>query len=88
VLIDVKRTRAAKNHSGRDALPARPGVYVHDARTDSLIRFSDDMVPQDPLSPRLLPRKHVGAADAGRQGACSPRNGGVEWSPMADEPAA
>jgi PQQ-dependent dehydrogenase (methanol/ethanol family) len=53
-------------------------IYVHDRRDGRLIRFSDAMVPQEnmwvlptPEGARMLP------------GA----NGGVEWSPMALDPA-
>jgi PQQ-dependent dehydrogenase (methanol/ethanol family) len=53
-------------------------IYVHDRRDGRLIRFSDAMVPQEnmwvlptPEGARMLP------------GA----NGGVEWSPMAFDPA-
>ncbi len=53
-------------------------VYVHDARDCSLIRFSEAMVPQENMW--VLPTK-----DGARMlpGA----NGGVEWSPMAIDPA-
>ena len=53
-------------------------VYVHDAADCSLIRFSEAMVPQENMW--VLPTK-----DGARMlpGA----NGGVEWSPMATNPA-
>ena len=53
-------------------------VYVHDASDCSLIRFSEAMVPQENMW--VLPTK-----DGARMlpGA----NGGVEWSPMATNPA-
>ena len=53
-------------------------VYVHDAKDCSLIRYSEAMVPQENMW--VLPTK-----DGTRMlpGA----NGGVEWSPMATNPA-
>jgi glucose dehydrogenase len=52
-------------------------VYVHDAKTLELIRFSEAMVPQENMW--VLP-----TADGARMlpGA----NGGVEWNPMAINP--
>jgi len=52
-------------------------VYVHDAKTLELIRFSEAMVPQENMWTLPTPegaRMLVGA------------NGGVEWSPMAVNP--
>jgi alcohol dehydrogenase (cytochrome c) len=53
-------------------------VYVHDAKDCSLIRFSEAMIPQENMW--VLPTK-----DGSRMlpGA----NGGVEWSPIATDPA-
>src|SRR5271170_3824266 len=53
-------------------------IYVHDAKDCSLIRFSEAMIPQENMW--VLPTK-----DGARMlpGA----NGGVEWSPMAVDPA-
>src|SRR6202453_2075801 len=53
-------------------------IYVHDAKDCSLIRFSEAMIPQENMW--VLPTK-----DGSRMlpGA----NGGVEWSPIATDPA-
>jgi alcohol dehydrogenase (cytochrome c) len=53
-------------------------IYVHDAKDCSLIRFSEAMIPQENMW--TLPTK-----DGARMlpGA----NGGVEWSPIATDPA-
>ena len=77
VLVDVKdksgKTIPGVIHAGKTG-----HVYVHDRKDCSLIRFSDAMVAQEnmwvlptPEGARMLP------------GA----NGGVEWSPMAINPA-
>jgi alcohol dehydrogenase (cytochrome c) len=77
VLVDVKdksgKTIPGVLHAGKTG-----HIYVHDRKDCSLIRFSDAMVPQEnmwvlptPQGARMLP------------GA----NGGVEWSPIATDPA-
>jgi alcohol dehydrogenase (cytochrome c) len=77
VLVDVKdkggKTVPGVLHAGKTG-----HIYVHDRKDCSLIRFSDAMVPQEnmwvlptPQGARMLP------------GA----NGGVEWSPIATDPA-
>src|SRR4029077_7758243 len=77
VLVDAKdksgKTVPAVLHAGKTG-----HIYVHDRKDCSLIRFSDAMVAQEnmwtlptPQGARMLP------------GA----NGGVEWSPMAFDPA-
>ena len=77
VLVDVKgkdgKTIPGVLHAGKTG-----HIYVHDRKDCSLIRFSDAMVPQEnmwvlptPQGSRMLP------------GA----NGGVEWSPIATDPA-
>ncbi len=53
-------------------------VYVHDRATGELIRFSETMIPQENMF--ALPTK---AGTRMLPGA----NGGVEWSPMAVNPA-
>jgi alcohol dehydrogenase (cytochrome c) len=53
-------------------------VYVHDAKDCSLIRFSEAMVPQENMW--VLPNKEGKRMLPGA-------NGGVEWSPMAINPA-
>jgi alcohol dehydrogenase (cytochrome c) len=53
-------------------------VYVHDAKDCSLIRFSEAMVPQENMW--VLPTKEGKRMLPGA-------NGGVEWSPMAINPA-
>ncbi len=53
-------------------------VYVHDAKDCSLIRFSEAMVPQENMW--VLPTKEGARMLPGA-------NGGVEWSPLATDPA-
>jgi len=53
-------------------------VYVHDASDCSLIRYSEAMVPQENMW--VLPTKNGKRMLPGA-------NGGVEWSPMAIDPA-
>lgn len=78
ILVDVKdkdgKMIPGVIHGGKTG-----HIYVHDRRDGKLIRFSDAMVPQENMwvlptatGARMLP------------GA----NGGVEWSPMAVNPAA
>ncbi len=52
-------------------------VYVHDAKTLELIRFSDAMIPQENMW--VLPTANGARMLPGA-------NGGVEWSPMAVNP--
>jgi alcohol dehydrogenase (cytochrome c) len=72
----------AKGKDGKDRKVVIHGgktghVYVHDAKTLELIRFSEAMIPQENMW--VLP-----TADGARMlpGA----NGGVEWSPMSVHP--
>jgi alcohol dehydrogenase (cytochrome c) len=78
ILVDVKdkdgKMIPGVIHGGKTG-----HIYVHDRRDGKLIRFSDAMIPQENMwtlptatGARMLP------------GA----NGGVEWSPMAFNPAA
>lgn len=78
ILVDVKdkdgKMIPGVIHGGKTG-----HIYVHDRRDGKLIRFSDAMIPQENMwvlptatGARMLP------------GA----NGGVEWSPMAVNPAA
>jgi PQQ-dependent dehydrogenase (methanol/ethanol family) len=77
ILVDVKdksgKTVPGVIHGGKTG-----HVYVHNRETGALIRFSEAMIPQENMW--VLP-----TADGARMlpGA----NGGVEWSPMAVNPA-
>jgi alcohol dehydrogenase (cytochrome c) len=73
----------AKDASGKVRKVAIHGgktghIYVHDRATGELIRFSEAMIPQESMF--ALPTK---AGTRMLPGA----NGGVEWSPMAVNPA-
>ncbi len=84
--LDAVSPPAIVNAAGKDGKPMKAvihggktgHIYVHDAKDCSLIRFSEAMVPQENMW--VLPTK-----DGARMlpGA----NGGVEWSPLATNPA-
>ena len=72
----------AKGKDGKDRKVVIHGgktghVYVHDAATLELIRFSEAMIPQENMW--VLPTKEGARMLPGA-------NGGVEWSPMAINP--
>jgi alcohol dehydrogenase (cytochrome c) len=77
VLLDVKdksgKTIPGVIHAGKTG-----HIYVHDRKDCSLIRFSEAMVPQENMW--TLPTKEGARMLPGA-------NGGVEWSPIATDPA-
>jgi alcohol dehydrogenase (cytochrome c) len=77
VLVDVKgkdgKTIPGVIHAGKTG-----HIYVHDRKDCSLIRFSEAMVPQENMW--VLPTKEGARMLPGA-------NGGVEWSPIATDPA-
>jgi PQQ-dependent dehydrogenase (methanol/ethanol family) len=77
VLVDAKdksgKVVPAVIHAGKTG-----HIYVHDRKDCSLIRFSDAMVPQENMW--VLPTAQGARMLPGA-------NGGVEWSPIATNPA-
>ena len=78
VLVDVK-DKAGKTVPGVLHAGKTGHVYVHNRNDCSLIRFSQAMVPQENMW--SLPTKEGARMLPGA-------NGGVEWSPIATDPAA
>ncbi len=83
VLVDVKdksgKTIPGILHAGKTGY-----IYVHDRKDCSLIRFSEPMVSQKDrwTSPSVTP-----ALDPKAARMFPGANGGVEWSPIATDPA-
>src|SRR6516162_1958021 len=83
VLVDVKdkngKTIPGVLHAGKTGY-----VYVHDRKDCSLIRFSEPMVSQKDRWTSPTPTKPL---DANASRMFPGANGGVEWSPIATNPA-